>query len=116
MITVSTTSPEEARAAEKLFRQASWLNWRVYQTDALVASSALSEQLPHPAHERMRELLIQRGQEGYLSSKLWDKLCDEGLDVARETVHRWLSTDERLGYIIRTGKPRSRWVWAGDAR
>jgi hypothetical protein len=31
--------------------------------------------------------------------------------VARETVSRWLGADEKKGYVFRTGKPRSRWVW-----
>jgi DNA-binding MarR family transcriptional regulator len=38
-------------------------------------------------------------------------LLNEGLDVRRETVSRWLAADEKRGYVYRTGKPRSRWVW-----
>ena len=26
-------------------------------------------------------------------------------------LQRWLAQDEKLGYVYRTGKPRSRWVW-----
>jgi hypothetical protein len=64
-----------------------------------------------PERKRMRELLIQRGPAGYTAGKLWDQLCSEGLNVARETVCRWLAADEKKGYVFRTGKPRSRWVW-----
>jgi hypothetical protein len=41
MITVSTTSAPEAREVTDLLRKVpAWLDWRVYQMGALVASSA----------------------------------------------------------------------------
>lgn len=70
----------------------------------------LGERL-HPARKRMRQLLIDRGRAGWAPGALWHQLCSEGHDVARETVSRWLGKDEKLGYVYRTGKPRSRWVW-----
>jgi hypothetical protein len=65
----------------------------------------------HPARKRMRLLLIGRGREGYRPGVLWAMLKAEGHEVARETVSRWLAADEKKGYVIRTGKPRSRWIW-----
>jgi LAGLIDADG DNA endonuclease family protein len=65
----------------------------------------------HPAHKRMRLLLIGRGAEGYKAGILHTMLLAEGLTVARETVQRWLAADEKKGYVYRTGKPRSRWIW-----
>jgi hypothetical protein len=65
----------------------------------------------HPARKRMRQLLIDRGRIGWGAGALWHQLRAEGYDVARETVSRWLGKDEKLGYVYRTGKPRSRWVW-----
>jgi len=64
-----------------------------------------------PARKRMRQLLIDRGSAGYQSGKLRDQLAIEGHTVTRETVCRWLADDEERGYVFRTGKPRSRWVW-----
>jgi hypothetical protein len=65
----------------------------------------------HPAHKRLRELLIERGLPGYQSGMAWHLLLSEGFSVSRETVCRWLAKDEKLGYVRRTGKPRSRWIW-----
>jgi hypothetical protein len=65
----------------------------------------------HPARKRMRQLLMQRGRDGYRAGILHEQLCSEGLNVARETVQRWLNADEKLGYVFRTDKPRSKWVW-----
>ena len=65
----------------------------------------------HPARKRMRQLLIDRGHDGYQAGKLHEQICKEGLNVARETMQRWLNADEKKGYVFRTGKPRSRWVW-----
>jgi hypothetical protein len=65
----------------------------------------------HPARKRMRQLLIERGHDGYRAGILHEQLCTEGLNVARETVQRWLNADEKKGYVFRTDKPRSKWVW-----
>jgi hypothetical protein len=65
----------------------------------------------HPAHKRMRLLLIGRGREGYKVGVLWPMLLAEGLTCSRETVHRWLAADEKKGYVYRTGKVGSRWIW-----
>jgi hypothetical protein len=65
----------------------------------------------NPARKRMRQLLIGRGHEGWKADQLWRALQAEGLTVARQTLHSWLAEDEQRGYVYRTGKPRSRWVW-----
>lgn len=126
MITVSTTSAAEARLTTDLFRAApAWYDWRVYHMGTQVSSSAdlrtwtgpppePGPERLHPAHERMRQLLAERGEQGYRAADLWDQLRSEDLAVTRETVHRWAAADEKKGYIVRTGKPVSRWVWAGD--
>jgi hypothetical protein len=59
----------------------------------------------------MRELLIGRGREGWKADALWHQVLSDGNQVARQTLHAWLADDEKLGYVYRTGKPRSRWVW-----
>lgn len=64
-----------------------------------------------PRRKRMRQLLIGRGRQGWARGLLWNQLLTEGFEVAQETVSRWLAADEKAGYVIRTGKPRSRWVW-----
>jgi hypothetical protein len=110
MITVSTTSEAEARAMADLLRERpAWHDWRVYHMGARVASSADSQR-PHPARERMRRLLAERGPDGCQARILWDQLNYGGPYVARETVQRWLATDEEQGYVIRKG---SLWIWAG---
>ena len=117
MITVSTTSEAEARGMADLLRAApAWLDWRVYRMGTQVASSADPGQL-HPARERMRQLLIDRGSRGYAPGLLWDRLCAEGLTVTRETLQRWLVADEKEHYVLRAAGQTglSRWVWAGKA-
>jgi hypothetical protein len=112
MITVSTTSEAEARAMADLLRERpAWHDWRVYHMGSRVASSADSQRL-HPAQERMRQLLAERGADGYQTRKLWDQLNYEGPYVARETVQRWLVRDEQQGYVVRKS---NLWVWAGKS-
>lgn len=65
----------------------------------------------HPVHKRMRELLVERGGQGYRGGMLWSMLLNEGLVVSRQHMYKWLAADEKKGYVFRTGKPRSRWVW-----
>ena len=65
----------------------------------------------NPARKRMYQLLIGRGREGWRADPLWNQLLTEGHTCARETMHRWLAAAEKSGYVYRTGKPRSRWIW-----
>lgn len=65
----------------------------------------------HPVHRRMRQLLIERGGQGYRGGMLWSMLLNEGLAVSRQHMYKWLAADEKKGYVFRTGAPRSRWVW-----
>jgi len=64
----------------------------------------------------MWQILIEAGPDGRTAGKLWDQLCSDGLNVTREVVQRWLAAGEQKGYVVRAGKPWSRWVWVKGAR
>lgn len=62
----------------------------------------------HPGQVRMREILSSRGEWGYGVKDIYDKLNDEGIAPARETLHRWLNKDMEAGLVHHPGYRR--WV------
>lgn len=55
----------------------------------------------NPIRVRMREILAARGTLGGTPKMLTTRLAEEGLSVTRETVQRWLASDEEAGYVHR---------------
>ena len=53
----------------------------------------------HPARRRYREILSARGTLGATPKVLLERLQEEGLDIARETLSRWLSADQAAGLV-----------------
>jgi hypothetical protein len=71
-------------------------------------------------HARLREILAQQGTEGATLRQLQAWLSAEGLNVARETLHRWLIADQEAGLVHGHHVPAGlRWFWGkgtGHAR
>jgi hypothetical protein len=63
----------------------------------------------HPGHIRVRELLAARGVMGMPVSMMMSALEQEGIECARESVHRWLAKDREEGLLHHPGYRR--WVW-----
>lgn len=63
-----------------------------------------------PRLKRMCELLIERGPRGYQPALLEDALANEGKDVHRGTLMKWLKMAVEKGWVYRHGKERSRGV------
>jgi hypothetical protein len=67
-------------------------------------------------HSRLREILMQQGAAGASVAKLHAWLSAEGLNVARETLFRWLVLDEAAGLAVRSGsRHATTWHWSSPA-
>lgn len=79
------------------------------------AEEAYGEAGVHPGRQLIRDRLKEHDGQGYRSGTLHRWLGERDVSVARETVQRWLAADEKLGLVMRTGRPRCGWIWAGGA-
>lgn len=65
-----------------------------------------------PRQKLMRQLLRQRGLQGYTVGAIVRAIQADGhTTVHRGTVQKWLAADKDLGYVQATGAPLSRWIW-----
>jgi hypothetical protein len=63
-------------------------------------------------HVRVREILAQQGSQGATIAQLHRWLSAEGLNVPRETLHRWLAGDETAGLVHRgPGRTEAGVIW-----
>jgi hypothetical protein len=85
-----------------------WALWRRQLEDIDVPDEPGYEM--EPRLKRMCELLIERGARGYQPAMLEDALANEGKDVHRATLMKWLKMAVEKGWVYRHGKERSRSV------
>jgi hypothetical protein len=67
----------------------------------------------HPDRRRMAAMLRAAGVRGMTASRIGEQLAADGREVARQTIHRWLTEEVAAGRVENASY--GRWKWRGGS-